>query len=419
MPINPNIALSVQQFQAPSAVDSYGKAMSLKSMIQQQKMQDMQMQDYEQGRQDKMRLRDLARSSGGDHGKFLAGYSEIDPLGGMQAQAEYQGTMADNESKQIDLELKRNKALFQILGSARDQNSWDAAASQLSALIGPDKAKEIYTAHPTFDPDFVSQGLKATLDADKQLTLAAEERKAGADQKNKDRDFNLEREKFEHEKGKPVTQPEVKLTNFLMPDGKKITVPSNDANAINQAIQNGGIETGLAQAVKPLSPKETQTAKQKVLSADILLKQIGEVEDKFNAISGTMSTGKLQGWTPTQKGEAFDLAVDNMRSTVTGLQKVPGLGSMSDYETRLDQSKMPKRGNYEENTTDQIRYIKDYANAIKQAYSEMLGESVAQPNNAPNKESGASGAEFSEGQTATNPQTGQKLIFKGGQWQAQ
>lgn len=371
MALDPSIPLSAKVFKPKSQLDAYGDAMTLKNLAGQQQVQDMQLQDMQQARSDKMRLKDLYRQAGGDPKKIMAAQMEVDPIAGMQAQSELSGQETENRSKELDLAIKRNQFAFQTLSGVRDQNGLNAARERIARQLGPDAIDDVPTV---YNPDEIKGLLMQGMDYDKQLKYAMDE----AAQTETGR-HNLAMEGAANNK---QTQTEMKLTNFLMPDGQKITVNSSDTAAMGQALEKGGIETGLAQPVKTLSPKEHQVAQQKIMSADILLKQISEVENKFKKLEGTVSAGPFgQGKLPTEVGKSFDAAVDNMRASVTGLQKVPGLGSMSDYETRLDQSKIPSRGNYESVTKEQIQYIKDYANAIKQGYSDMMNDSTVQPNN--------------------------------------
>ena len=47
---------------------------------------------------------------------------------------------------------------------------------------------------------------------------------------------------------------------------------------------------------------------------------------------------------------------------------------MSDFETKLDQAKMPERGalTYEKTMEDQIRYLEELAEGVKMGYDMML-----------------------------------------------
>ena len=75
---------------------------------------------------------------------------------------------------------------------------------------------------------------------------------------------------------------------------------------------------------------------------------------------------------PTERGKKFDAAVDRMRSTLTALTRVPGVGAMSDYETKLDQGKFPARNAYESVTTEQIQGIEDLLSTIESGYAGLL-----------------------------------------------
>jgi hypothetical protein len=149
------------------------------------------------------------------------------------------------------------------------------------------------------------------------------------------------------------------------------------------------------EGVKPppksnLTAKEVQVANSKILAAQNLLRQIAVVKEKFTeAQKDKFATGYLIGANPTsEKGRQFDAAVNAMRSSVTAVTRVPGVGSMSDFETKLDQAKMPSRADYNSVTSQQIQEMEDLAKGIIQGYSTMLpgadaANTPAPSNNAP------------------------------------
>jgi hypothetical protein len=122
-----------------------------------------------------------------------------------------------------------------------------------------------------------------------------------------------------------------------------------------------------------LSQKDMTTARQKLNTISIARRQLQNIKDRFGELQGSMSAGSFgQGKLPTPKGKAFDAAVDQMRSTLTALTRVPGVGAMSDYETRLDQAKFPSRQNYEAVTAQQIGYIEEFLNGVEGGYQNMM-----------------------------------------------
>jgi len=52
---------------------------------------------------------------------------------------------------------------------------------------------------------------------------------------------------------------------------------------------------------------------------------------------------------------------------------------MSDYETRLDQAKIPTRARYDEVTEFQLNALDDLANEVEQGYGAMLGPQAQAP----------------------------------------
>jgi ribosomal protein S13 len=129
-----------------------------------------------------------------------------------------------------------------------------------------------------------------------------------------------------------------------------------------------------------LSQKDAATAKQKLVTINLARQQLQNIQQRFNEIKGSLVAGAGgQGKLPTPKGQAFDRAVDQMRSTLTALTKVPGIGAMSDYETRLDQAKFPNRSDYENVTQQQIDDLKMLVQTMEEGYKGLLnGEMPAQ-----------------------------------------
>jgi hypothetical protein len=135
-------------------------------------------------------------------------------------------------------------------------------------------------------------------------------------------------------------------------------------------------------ASSTLSQKDATTAKQKLVTVNLAKQQLARIRQRFEDLKGTMSAGAFgQGRLPTEKGKSFDAAVDQMRSTLTALTRTPGVGAMSDYETKLDQAKFPARTNYESVTAEQIQAIEDQLTLIERGYKGLL--EGQQPTEAP------------------------------------
>lgn len=157
-----------------------------------------------------------------------------------------------------------------------------------------------------------------------------------------------------------------------------------------------------------LSQKDATTAKQKITTIRVARKQIADIKKAFNEgrdVAGPNSFGPGQGMLPTERGKKFDASVDRMRSTLTALTRVPGVGAMSDYETKLDQGKFPNRNAYESVTTEQIQGIEDLLDTIERGYTDLLSGSQ------PSAEQPSAQPEI----TATGP-NGEKLVLRNGQW---
>jgi len=128
-----------------------------------------------------------------------------------------------------------------------------------------------------------------------------------------------------------------------------------------------------------LSQKDATRAKEKLNAVAIAREQLALVRQNFDALKNTTSAGPFgQGLLPTPSGDKFDKAVDSMRASITALTRVPGVGAMSDFETKLDQAKMPTRNAYEESTAQQIASLEQLLSGVERGYSDMLGNEIPQ-----------------------------------------
>lgn len=138
-------------------------------------------------------------------------------------------------------------------------------------------------------------------------------------------------------------------------------------------------------SAKQLSTREQQAAKDKLLKIELARKQLEAIKKRFDELTGLdPKTGvRAGGWAagpfgsgklPTEKGRQFDAAVDAMRQTITALTRTPGIGQMSDYETRLFQAQMPTRENYESVTEQQLDQLDNMMNLLESGYEGLLTE---------------------------------------------
>jgi len=144
---------------------------------------------------------------------------------------------------------------------------------------------------------------------------------------------------------------------------------------------------GMGATIKPepttprLSSADMAKATAKYQSAQTLKRQVAQAREAFNAAKQEMaSTGIIGGrFALTPAAQKFDAAIDNLRTTVSGITRTPGVGAMSDYETRLDQAKIPTRARYDEVTEFQLNALDALANEVEQGYGAMLGPQAQAP----------------------------------------
>jgi len=122
-----------------------------------------------------------------------------------------------------------------------------------------------------------------------------------------------------------------------------------------------------------LSAAGRQQALGKLQTVAILKKQLADIREKWKPLKDSLAAGKYQGWWPSENGSNFDKAVAAARGTIRQLTRVPGEGSMSDWEGKLDQAKLPDRNDYESSTEQSMDQLEDLLATYEQTTMNMLG----------------------------------------------
>lgn len=96
---------------------------------------------------------------------------------------------------------------------------------------------------------------------------------------------------------------------------------------------------------------------------------------------GTLARGGVGGLVPGAlaggKAEAFDKAAGALRKSILSLTRIPGVGSMSNYETVLDEQALPTRWGSDEGRLEALNGIGTVLDSYEQGYKEMLGNPAA------------------------------------------
>lgn len=135
----------------------------------------------------------------------------------------------------------------------------------------------------------------------------------------------------------------------------------------------GSVRGAEAEAAAAVPSEQTRAkARDKLRSVGIIKQQLSKVQSAFDNIKDSISAGPGgQGRLPTPGGQAFDAAVDLLRTYIRQMTRTPGEGAMSDFETKLAQAINPDRTKYETVTQQQIDQIMDLVDMIEGGYGEM------------------------------------------------
>lgn len=121
-----------------------------------------------------------------------------------------------------------------------------------------------------------------------------------------------------------------------------------------------------------ISAKDATTARQKITQIRAARQQINSARQAFQKLRGTFSAGLGGQYLPTPEGQAFDRAISNLAPLITAVTRVPGVGAMSDYESKLQNAGLPSRGTYEDVTLQQFQDLENLLNTVEGGYNDLL-----------------------------------------------
>jgi hypothetical protein len=158
-----------------------------------------------------------------------------------------------------------------------------------------------------------------------------------------------------------------------------------------------------------LTPKDRSSITQKLKMLPNVRSQYNRVRQLYDEMveEGTLARGAVGGLLPGQiaggKAEVFDRAVGSLRKSILSMTRVPGVGSMSDYETRLDEAALPSRWGSDEGRAEAINNIGSLIDNYERGYRDMLGTPPAAPARPAPRRSGAAPARPAAGRRSVSP----------------
>jgi hypothetical protein len=179
--IDPSIPLGVKPVQIESPMNLLMQYGQLQGMQQQNALAQMKMQELTRAREDENALRAGLSAPGADPYKVLLGRGKVTEANAFQkGQREAEKAKLEEEKDRLGMVSQKLTLGAQILSTAKDQASYDAARATAQA-----SGLDISRMPPQFDPTFVQTKLQES------MTL-----KDQAEQRWKELDFGLRREQF-------------------------------------------------------------------------------------------------------------------------------------------------------------------------------------------------------------------------------
>jgi hypothetical protein len=181
----------------------------------------------------------------------------------------------------------------------------------------------------------------------------------------------------------PTGQPAPLPIKTLTPD--ELQAKGYPEGSVVQTDTRTGKDTVVSKS--DYTPKDINTARSKLTMIGAARKALADARAKFSTTPSAEKGGPVAGGLSAVgvygEGQKFQAAIDGLRGSITAITKVPGLGSMSDYETRLDQAKFPSFWFDREETMDQkMQQLETLLETLEGGYADIAGASAtAKPAN--------------------------------------
>lgn len=253
-----------------------------------------------------------------------------------------------------------------------------------------------------------------------ELQNREDQAKAEAEQRRREEDWNRELQrieitaktgaKYREPKNIDPNSPEGIAARLQFERGKTRMQPQAapaipEYQKIIDAARAQGIQLSpeeLKQVVTGLKP--AAPVKEKPKEMDVKAAAAAQAREILDSLEKQIpSSGPIDGRLPTPGAQGFDRSVAQLVNPFQTLTRIPGQGSQSDAELKRLMESFPSVTNYESVNKESIANLRSYLDKIQG----MQGAPAAP--NAPQ-------AAGQPTQTATNPQTGERIGLVNGQW---
>lgn len=391
MAIDAAIPLSAHAAPVESPVDQYAKVLGMQQAINGSRLSSLQIRSMETelGKQARIDARLKALGPGAAIGDVAGAYlGEGDAKTGAAllqndaavkssnartdlAKEQTLGARTENTTKALD-------AFGQRMQGVTDDASQQAAITEMLGSGDPylQKIAGSYAQqHPRFDKDVVAQAIQGTKAA--QQAIANHVAAAGKTEPLPE-DVLAQQERLKRAGATQVSTYGSPVAAVDRATGEPVLIQPDNRGGDPRVLR----DVAPAPKAQLTTAKDVNTAKGKIMAAENLKRQIAIARQKFALASkDTATTGIVGGYNPlSESGQSFDASIDALRGSVTALTRVPGIGSMSDWEGRIDQAKLPKRSQYDNVTKQKLDELEALADGVISGYTDMLGpQQPAQP----------------------------------------
>lgn len=152
---------------------------------------------------------------------------------------------------------------------------------------------------------------------------------------------------------------------------EKITDPSMIAQL---ETPQTSINTQVNKNPRGLTGQQYVNVRKNYAELQVAQRQLDRMKEEWNKSQRNKGLSSVWEYNPfNADNKVFDKTIDGFRSTMRKITKTPGEGSISDYETKLQQLELPDRWSFDEANLESFRNIEDRISSTMRMYEEVLG----------------------------------------------
>jgi hypothetical protein len=149
-----------------------------------------------------------------------------------------------------------------------------------------------------------------------------------------------------------------------------------------QAKALGGVNTVAEGGRGGLTATQFAQAKGRAAKLPTLISQLDRLDSSIDTLNKSTATGPIGGRIPegfSEAADVFEATLGQVRATIRSLTRIAGEGSISDFETRLNNALLPSRTQTAEGRREAAANLRALAADLQSEYQAMVSGGLSAP----------------------------------------